>query len=64
MKNLNREKNIGFQVSYLLKKHKIEATVEEIETLSRIIKNTIEFNQKLYEIGTLDGVSLAVKLRI
>jgi len=62
MKNLNREKHITFQVSYLLKKHKIEATVEEIDTLSKIIKNTIDFNQKLYEIGTLDGVSLAVKV--
>ena len=59
MRNPNREKNIGFRVNNLLKKHKIEAPLKEINRLSKIIKNTIEFNQKLYDIGTLDGVSLA-----
>jgi len=59
MKNPNRQTSIGFQVNYLLKEHGIEAKLEEINRLSEIIKNTIEFNQKLYDIGTLDGVSLA-----
>jgi len=59
MKNPNRENNIRFRVNSLLKMHKIEASLEEINRLSKIVKNTIEFNQKLYDIGTLDGVSLA-----
>jgi hypothetical protein len=59
MKNPNRQTSITFQVNYLLKKHKIEAKLEEITKLSKIIKNSIKFNQKLYDIGTLDGVSLA-----
>jgi len=59
MKNPNRQTSIGFQVNYLLKEHSIEAKLEEINRLSEIIKNTIEFNKKLYDIGTLDGVSLA-----
>lgn len=53
------EKNINFEVNSLLKKHGIEAKLRDINELSKIIKNTIEFNQKLYSIGTLDGVSLA-----
>ena len=59
MKNLNREKLIAFRLNKFLKKHKIKATLEQIESLSKIIKKSIEFNQKLYDIGTLDGVSLA-----
>jgi len=59
MKNPNRQTSVTFQVNYLLKKHKIEAKLEEITKLSKIIKNSIKFNQKLYDIGTLDGVSLA-----
>jgi len=59
MKNPNRETNISFQVNNLLKKYGLEASLEEINRLSKVIKNTIDFNQKLYEIGTLDGVSLA-----
>ncbi len=59
MKNLNRETSISFQVNYLLKKYNIEATLEDIEKLSKIVKNSIEFNKKLYEIGLLEGVSLA-----
>lgn len=60
MKNPNREKNINFRVNNILKKHNIKATLEEINILSKIIKNSIEFNQKLYDIGTLEGVSLAI----
>jgi len=59
MKNLNRKINISFQVYNLLKKYKLEASLKEMNRLSKIIKNTIDFNKKLYEIGTLDDVSLA-----
>ena len=54
-----REQNISYQVNMLLKKQQIEASLAEINSLSKTIKNTIEFNQKLYDIGTLEGVSLA-----
>jgi hypothetical protein len=53
------QKNISYQVNLLLKKYQIEANLEAINKLSKIIENTIEFNQKLYDIGTLEGVSLA-----
>lgn len=53
------ERNISFQVNSLLKKHGIEAKLTDINKLSKIIKNCIEFNQQLYSRGTLNGVSLA-----
>jgi hypothetical protein len=53
------DKDISFQVNSLLKKHGIEAKLAEIEKLSKTVKNTIEFNQRLYSVGTLNGVSLA-----
>ena len=59
MSHLVREKNITFQVNNLLKKHGIEAKSIEINRLSKIVKNTIEFNQKLYSIGSLNSISLA-----
>ena len=54
-----QHKNIGFQVNSLLQKHHIQANLEEINRLSTTIKKTIEFNQNLYKVGTLEGVSLA-----
>ena len=62
MKKPNREKNISFRVHSVLKKYKIDATLKGIETLSKTVQNIIEFNQKLYDIGTLDGVSLATSI--
>jgi len=59
MKSLNRQGNISFQVNSLLKKHQIEVTLDELNRLSKIVKRTIEFNRKLYETGTLNGVFLA-----
>jgi len=59
MKNPIIEKNITFQVNSLLQKRGIEANLAEINRLSKIIKNSIEFNKRLYEIGSLDEVSLA-----
>jgi hypothetical protein len=56
------EKNISFQINSLLKKHGIEAKLAEIEKLSKTVKNTIEFNQKLYTVGTLNDVSLATSV--
>ena len=53
------EDNIGLQVKSLLKKHSVTAQSSQIDFVSKIIKNTIEFNQKLYGLGTLNGVSLA-----
>ncbi len=52
-------KNIDFQVNSLLQKHHIQANLEEINRLSTTIKKTIEFNQNLYKVGTLEGVFLA-----
>lgn len=55
-----QHKNIAFQVNSLLKKYHIEANLEEINKLSTTVKKTIEFNQNLYKVGTLDGVSLVI----
>lgn len=60
MKYQNAQMNISFQVNNLLKKHGIEAKLTELTILSKIIKNSIEFNQKLYESGIDYEVSLAV----
>jgi hypothetical protein len=54
-----KHENISYQINILLKKYQIEANLEAINKLSKIIKNTIEFNKKLYDIGTLKDVSLA-----
>ena len=62
MNNLTRKTNISFQVYTLLRKHKLEASLKEINRLSKIIKNTIDFNEKLYEVGTLDDVLLATSV--
>lgn len=53
-------RNISFEVNNILKLHSIEITLEQITKLSIIIQNTIEFNKKLYSLGTLDGISLAI----
>ena len=55
-----KQENISFEVNNLLKKYQIEANLEAITKLSKTIENTIEFNKKLYDIGTLEGVSLAI----
>ncbi len=53
------EREISLQVKSLLKKHSIAAQSTEINLLSKIIKNSIEFNQKLYSLDRLNGISLA-----
>jgi len=58
----NQHKNISYKLNILLKEHQIDANLEDINNLSKIIKNSIEFNQKLYDIGTLNGVSLAISV--
>jgi len=62
MKNLNIEINTTFKVNRLLRKYGIEAKLKDIETLSKIINNSIKFNQGLYNIGTIDDVSLATTI--
>ena len=58
-----QHKNIAFEVNALLKEYQIEAKLEEINKLSTTIKKIIEFNQNLYRVGTLEGVSLATTVK-
>ena len=58
-----QHKNIAFEVNTLLKEYQIEAKLEEINKLSTTIKKIIEFNQNLYRVGTLEGVSLATTVK-
>ena len=54
--------NINLEVKSLLTKHGITAQVNQIDLLSNIIKKSIEFNQKICNIGKLNGISLATKV--
>ncbi len=53
------EKNIHYKVKSLLKEYGMKANLEAINTLVKTIERSIEFNRKLYTIGTLNGISLA-----
>jgi len=58
-----KQENISFEINTLFKKHRIEANLNAMTKLSKIIKNTIKFNQKLYDRATLDEVTLATSVK-
>ncbi len=53
---------IHFQVNSLLNHYGIEAKLDAITNLVEIMQKSLAFNQKLYDIGTLEGVSLATSV--